>query len=126
MSYRPKIDPKSRIAARLISRVQRAIQKALIESGKSQQEVATALGVDRSVINRRLRGGANLTARSIAEFAYVFDKDVRLEFLDKAPVERSNSTRTSRNIVDLQQFRGTSTSGASAPVGEFSLESNAS
>lgn len=78
-----KIDRKSLNSARFISMLQRKIQDALVASGMTQQQVAEKLGVDRSVINRRLSGKANLTARSIAEFAYAFDKDVIVEIRDK-------------------------------------------
>jgi transcriptional regulator with XRE-family HTH domain len=80
MSYRLKIDRRSLKAARFISKLQDEIQRALIESGMTQQEVAERLGVDRSVINRRLKGKANLTARSISDFAYALDQDVKMEF----------------------------------------------
>lgn len=88
MSYQIKLDPKSRKAARFISLLQKKIQKAFVATGKTQQEVATILGVDRSVINRRLTGSANLTARSIAEFAHAFDKDVYIEFVDRPRVKQ--------------------------------------
>ncbi len=88
MSYRMKIDRKSLNSARFISMLQRKIQDALIASGMTQQDVAEKLGVGRSVINRRLSGKANLTARSLAEFAYAFDKELIIEYRDKA--ENSN------------------------------------
>ncbi len=69
--------------ARFVSRLQRSIQNALQLSGMTQQQVAEKLGVDRSVINRRLKGKANLTARSIAEFAYALDKDIIIELVDQ-------------------------------------------
>jgi plasmid maintenance system antidote protein VapI len=90
MSYQMKIDPKSRKAARFISRLQSRIQTALSESGMTQQQVATKIGVDRSVVNRRLLGKANLTARSIAEFAYAFDMDVDIDFKSKREPYLSN------------------------------------
>lgn len=91
MSYRIKIDAKSRAVAKYISALQEKIQAALVASGMTQQEVAEKLGVDRSVINRRLKGKANLTARSIAEFSYAFDKEVVTDFLDKV---RSHNSYT--------------------------------
>ena len=90
MSYQIKIDGKSRKAARFISLLQKKIQRALVASGKTQQEVASILGIDRSVVNRRLSGSANLTARSIAEFAYAFDKDIFLEFVERGGAKASN------------------------------------
>jgi transcriptional regulator with XRE-family HTH domain len=127
MSYRLKIDPKSRKAARFISRLQKAIQKALIDSGKSQQDVATILGVDRSVINRRLSGKANLTARSIAEFAYALDKDIEFSFVDKSTIRHSNSanaTGISFNLQPVTRSVGgrSETAGTASPEQMFSLE----
>ena len=94
-SYRVKIDPKSRKAALFISKLQEKIQEAFVATGMTQQEVAKILGVDRSVVNRRLTRSANLTLRSIAEFAYAFDKDIHFEFVDRGRVERSSAVGTS-------------------------------
>ena len=101
MSYRLKIDPKSRKVARFISMLQVKIQKALTESGKTQQEVADILGVDRSVVNRRLKGNSNLTARSIAEFAYAFDKNIVLEFVGGEAPQKTNRTVANGNVIRL-------------------------
>ena len=90
MSYQLKLDGKSRKAARFISMLQKKIQQALVDSGKSQQEVAKILDVDRSVINRRLTSSANLTCRSIAEFAFAFDKDIVFDFVDRGRGAASN------------------------------------
>jgi transcriptional regulator with XRE-family HTH domain len=123
MSYQIKIDPKSRKAARFISRLQKAIQKALSDSGKTQQEVATILGVDRSVVNRRVRGSANLTARSIAEFAYAFDKDIVLDFVDRELIEHSNVAVASENVLKFDAYRQSQTTGTAKPNETFSVES---
>lgn len=102
MSCQIKLDPKSREAARFISQLQKKIQKAFVATGKTQQEVATILGVNRSAINRRLTGSANLTARSLAEFAFAFDKDIYIEFIDRPRVKHSNITKSSDHILKLQ------------------------
>jgi transcriptional regulator with XRE-family HTH domain len=86
MSYQIKLDKRSRKAARFISRLQLAIQTAFVESGLTQQQVAERLNVDRSVINRRVKGKANLTARSIADFAFVFEKDIHFRFVNDADI----------------------------------------
>lgn len=74
MSYELKIDPKSRAAGRFIGQVRKALVSAAIDEKKetkiSQQQIASKLGVNRSVINRLLRGEANLTLRSVAEIAW--------------------------------------------------------
>ncbi len=90
MSYQIKLDKRARQAAKFISKLQMRIQEMLVQSGMTQQEVAERLGVDRSVINRRLTGKANLTARSIADFSYVFGKEIDIKFSDPAKETRVN------------------------------------
>jgi transcriptional regulator with XRE-family HTH domain len=126
MSYQIKIDPKSRKAARFISLLQKKIQKAFVESGKTQQEVATILGVDRSVINRRLTGSANLTARSIAEFAYAFDKDIHIDFVDRPRMNKSNLTKSVDSTVSDQNRSISGASGTISPAAKFNVEKVAS
>lgn len=74
MSYELKIDPKTRAAGRFIGQVRKSLVLAAIdektETGISQREIASRLGVNRSVINRLLRGESNLTLRSVAEIAW--------------------------------------------------------
>ena len=127
MSYQIKINPKSRKAARFISNLQKVIQKALVDSGKTQQEVAEILGVDRSVVNRRLKGSANLTARSIAEFAYALDKDVVVSFLEKEKAEKANWTTSKDNLFNAQNRSTTpAAAGTIKPNRKFSYERTAS
>lgn len=125
MSYRMKIDPKSRKAAKFISRLQKKIQAALVQSGKTQQEVADILGVDRSVVNRRLKGSANLTARSIAEFAHAFDKEVEISFVEKKVSQDKNWHTTNKNIVEMQSFIQTKSTGTLVKENHYNLESTA-
>lgn len=90
MSYQLKLSRRSLKSARFISKLHSAIRKALVESGKTQQQLAQELGVDRSVVNRRLKGSANLTARSISDFAFVLGKEVEIKFVDPATQKGSN------------------------------------
>jgi len=126
MSYQIKLDPKSRKAARFISLLQKKLQKAFVETGKTQQEIATILGVDRSVVNRRLTGSANLTARSIAEFAYAFDKDIQIEFVDRPRATQSNVTKSADHVLKLQEQPASRASGTISPTSKFNLEKIAS
>jgi transcriptional regulator with XRE-family HTH domain len=102
MSYRLRLDAKSIKSARFISRLQKTIQSALAESGLTQQQVAERIGVDRSVVNRRLKGKANLTARSIAEFAYAFDRDVMVTFTEKPRVEKCNHGAGTTGFFEIE------------------------
>lgn len=74
MSYELKIDPKKRAGSRFIGKVRKTLISAAIDekdaSGINQQQLATALGVNRSVISRMLKGEGNLTLRTIGEIAW--------------------------------------------------------
>lgn len=74
MSYELKIDPKQRASGRFIGLVRKSLLSAALDerekSGVTQQEIADRIGVNRSVINRLLRGKANLTLRTVGEIAW--------------------------------------------------------
>jgi DNA-binding phage protein len=94
MSYELKIDPKRRAAGRFIGTVRKALINAALEEkqsrGLSQQKVAECLGVNRSVINRMLRGEVNLTLRSVAELAWAMGWQPHFS-LDPSPNPRSTA-----------------------------------
>jgi hypothetical protein len=83
MSYQMRNDPRARKAGRFIHRVQKEIQKAFVASGLKQQEIAEKLGVNRSVVNKRLLGEANLTLRTIADLAWAVDADIMFTLVPK-------------------------------------------
>ncbi|GAA3113779.1 hypothetical protein GCM10010520_67310 [Rhizobium viscosum] len=96
MSYELKIDPKKRAASRFIGKVRKALVSAAIDekslSGINQQKVAASLGVNRSVINRMLKGDGNLTLRSIGELAWALGWEP--EFTMKRRAEPKAATNT--------------------------------
>lgn len=83
-SYRMPLSDKQRKIGRAVYRAQRNVARVLIEmkaeTGITQQALAEKLGIDRSVVNRRLTGRANLTLRSLAELAWAFDRDLVVDF----------------------------------------------
>lgn len=126
MSYQLKIDPKARKAARFVSSLQKALQEAFVSSGKTQQEVASILGVDRSVVNRRLKGSANLTARSIAEFAFALEKDIQIQFLDQARETHKNWTVTTDTRSSPHNSAPMRPGGTISPNKQYKAERTAS
>jgi transcriptional regulator with XRE-family HTH domain len=127
MSYRLKIDRRSMKAAKFIAKLQAEIQRALIDSGMTQQEVAERLGVDRSVINRRLKSKANLTARSVSDFAYALDQDVVIEFtktshsrkVNYAVGTSSSDEKPLKEKLDSAMISPSTKSGRARMFGEF-------
>jgi len=78
MSFRISISPKDRTAGRFVSRVRRSIQKALAEeaqkNGLTQSDLARAIGVNRSVISREIRGYKDLSLSRVAELAWALGR----------------------------------------------------
>ncbi len=72
--YEFDIGEKDRCVSRFLGDVRSEIQQAFMTEKASrkltQQQVATLLEVNRSVVNRQLTGVENLTCRRIAEFAW--------------------------------------------------------
>jgi transcriptional regulator with XRE-family HTH domain len=126
MSYQMRLDPKSRKSAKFISRLQKKIQQALSSSGKTQQDIASILGVDRSVVNRRIKGSANLTARSIAEFAFALDKDIKIEFVDTDVSTHTNWAKSSGGVFETEAASKLSARGTVQPQAKYIIERTAS
>jgi plasmid maintenance system antidote protein VapI len=86
MSYELKINEKDRTAARFINSVRKKLFMAVFDAAghkrTSQQAIATRLGINRSVVNRMLRGG-NLTLRSVAELAWALGKTPQFSLEDE-------------------------------------------
>lgn len=111
MSYELKIDPKKRAGSRFIGKVRKALISAAVDekaaSGINQQQLADALGVNRSVITRMLKGEGNLTLRSVGEIAWALGWDPDFTLRRKsAPisnqavvVERSTAPSTVANVA---------------------------
>jgi plasmid maintenance system antidote protein VapI len=111
MSYELKIDPKKRAGSRFIGKVRKALISAAVDektaSGINQQQLATALGVNRSVITRMLKGEGNLTLRSVGEIAWALGWEPNFTLQRKsAPisnqavvVERPTSSSTVANVT---------------------------
>jgi nucleoid DNA-binding protein len=88
-SYMFEIGEKARKASRFIGHVRAELQRALVAEKASrkltQQKLADALGVNRSVINRQLMGTENLTLRSVAELGWALGWEPHFEMRKKTP-----------------------------------------
>lgn len=93
-SFQIPVSPKRRAAGRFISKVRRAVQKMYVEEQKArglkQTDIAAALGVHRSVVNRILRGRENLTAGRIGELAWAMGRVAEIQFPKPAVVAGAN------------------------------------
>ena len=108
MSYSLKIDPNRRAGSRFIGKVRKALISAALDekkNGVSQASIAKALGVNKSVINRLLRGDSNLTLRSVGEIAFVlgYEPDFHLQ--------RLGSQKINEPLRSVSNVATTSTTG---------------
>lgn len=104
MSYELKISEKDRAAGRFIGAVRKALLLAALDekeaSGITQHSIAKKLDVNRSVINRLLRGDANLTLRSVGELAWALGRRPSFELRDPhVAAKNANATATGSGIM---------------------------
>jgi hypothetical protein len=82
-SFQISITPSRRAAARFVTGVRRKVLHALEEENKKrglkQTDIARAIGIHRSIINRELRGRRDLTLGRLAELAWAMG---RVPFFD--------------------------------------------
>ena len=117
MSFQITISPSRKAAARFVTAVRRAIQKAYIEeqkAGLTQTAIARAIGVHRSVINRELRGKKDLTLGRVAELAWAMGRVPSLALLQNTPVLNSNSPPVSSGVSPNALLQGAVTAPAMA------------
>jgi len=78
-SFQISLTPNRRAATRFIGLVRRALQRAYIEeqqkNGLSQSDIARALKVHRSVINRELKGMKDLTLGRVGELSWAMGRN---------------------------------------------------
>lgn len=84
-SFQIAISPNKRVAGRFVSKVRRALQRALVEeqaiSGINQSAVAEAIGVHRSVVSRELNGRQDITLGRIAELAWAMGRGIDFQLV---------------------------------------------
>jgi len=77
-SFRISVTPSRRAAGRFVTQVRRSLQKAYAEekkkSGLTQTDIARAIKVHRSVINRELRGHKDITVGRAGELAWAMGR----------------------------------------------------
>jgi hypothetical protein len=73
------IGEKARKVSRFLASIHRELQRALEEEKATrkltQQQIADDIGVNRSVINRQILGGGNLTLRRVVELAVAMGRE---------------------------------------------------
>lgn len=121
------IGEKERAGSRFIAHVRSEVQDAFLEEKKlrkiTQQQLATKLGVNRSVVNRQLMGLDKMTLRSVAELLWAMGWDPEFK-ATKEPhdpfVNNKDSARVEVKFDEkISKLPSTETGSANA---EFKLE----
>jgi transcriptional regulator with XRE-family HTH domain len=119
-SFQISITPSRRAAARFVMGVRRAILKALEEEGKKsglkQTDIARAIGVHRSVINRELRGKKDLTLGRVAELAWAMGRIPFFDLPERKLPAGSNLPQPTRTYVPAANVVPTFTASTSSGV----------
>jgi DNA-binding phage protein len=93
MSFQISIPPDRAEAAFFVSDVRRALQEALVNAaarGINQSSIAKAIGVNRSVINRELRGQNDLMLGRVGQIAWAMGMIPMFTLVPAATVDGSN------------------------------------
>ena len=81
-----KVDIRRQVYLSLVSDVESQLRDAYAERHEqgieTQTSLADKLGVNRSVVNRRLRGLNNLTLESLADMVWALGQCIKVEILD--------------------------------------------
>jgi transcriptional regulator with XRE-family HTH domain len=128
MSFLLKLDPRQRKAGRFIGRVRDEIIKAFFDEkkarGLTQEQVARALEINRSQINRILKGDENLTLRTVADLAWALDREIVFHF-EKAKVAHGQNHFDEPSIQTLSSTNWPSSKStvteSPANISEFAL-----
>ena len=117
-SFQIAISPSKRAAGRFMSKVRRALQRALVEeqatSGINQSAIADAIGVHRSVISRELNGRQDITLGRVAELAWSMGREIDFQLVKpeqeaglNAPLVKPGALSTLRNPTAVPLSIGT-------------------
>jgi hypothetical protein len=119
-SFRISVTPSRRAAARYVTKVRRALQKAYAEekrdNGLTQTAIAKAIDVHRSVINRELRGQKDITIGRVGELAWAMGRIPSFDLLQISPRMGSNLPASSGTAVASMRPLAVSTGPSMAPA----------
>src|ERR1041385_7524867 len=109
-SFQISITPSRRAAARFVTGVRRKILKTLEEEhkkrGLKQTDLARAIRVHRSVINRELRGAKDLTLGRVAELSWAMGREPFFDMLDKKQGSGTNLPPPDSGVATTTSTQG--------------------
>lgn len=97
MPFQKRPSARRRVFLNLIAEIEGGLRAAFMrwsaEKNENQSGLAKILGINRSVVNRRLTGRANLTIATIADMVWALGYCIRVEIYhpDEASARRNQS-----------------------------------
>jgi hypothetical protein len=117
-SFQITITPSERAAGRFVSKVRRSIQKALAEEahkrGLTQSDLARAIGVNRSVVCREIRGHKDLTLGRVGELAWALGRIPTFELFENPAL--ANVPVTQAMMPPLKPMAASNLSGEDVAI----------
>lgn len=126
-SFQLSVTPNRRAAARFVNLIRGQIQKAYAESPEIRQtDIARALGVHRSVINRQIRGFQDMSIGRAGEIIWALGREPKFDLIKPELIEGDNHAPpipgAAPTPVPLPPIMA-STSGSTVPVRALELQS---
>lgn len=126
MSFQIAIKPTRRAAARLVADVRRRLQQALEDEGVSQAAIAEKIGVGRSVVNRQIKGHADLSLSRIGEIAEVLGYDADFVMLKRSEASGANGGARMNITVNPESHKFSAGVTMDLTKGYFKVSGNSS
>ena len=126
--FRITISPSRRAAARIVSDARSGLQRALVieneRRGITQSDIARAIGVHRSVINREMRGQKDIGLGRVGELAWALGRKAVVLFPEAEAAEGQNEPQDIPPpvVVEFEATPNASTSVRGAPSPEIKYE----
>jgi hypothetical protein len=93
-TFRTKIDSRRQTFLVLIAEIERQLREAYdrkFRAGEAtQSSLASKLGINRSVVHRRLTGRSNMTVETIADMVWALDQTISIKISDVMADDGSN------------------------------------
>jgi len=111
------VKPHRRAAAKFVAEIHREIQKAYDEQaayGVNQSKIADAIGVNRSVISKQMRGTADISSARIAELAWALGRKAKLTLEKPAPAPDGSNVIGEVHVVKFGDAKPATVTNAKA------------
>lgn len=91
-----------------------AYEKENSKTGFTQAQLANKIGVDKSVVTRRLHGDANMTLRTLADMIWALDHEIEVKIFQPNIVRSINRPQEAKVSLNSEVLTSSSNSVTTA------------